>query len=59
MESCFGTLKRELEMTQYNNYSEARAEISEYIRYYNFERKHSAIEYFNPAQFEDLINQPE
>ena len=59
MESCFGTLKRELEMTQYNSYSEARAEISEYIRYYNFERKHSAIEYLKPAKFEDLINQPE
>ena len=59
MESCFGTLKRELEMTQYNSYSEARAELAQYIRYYNFERKHSAIEYLKPAQFEDLINQPE
>ena len=59
MESCFGTLKRELEMTQYNSYAEARAEIAQYIRYYNFERKHSAIEYLKPAQFENLINQPE
>lgn len=59
MESCFGTLKRELEMTRYNSYSEARAEIGEYIRYYNFERKHSGIEYLKPAQFEELINQPE
>jgi hypothetical protein len=32
--------------------------ISQYIRYYNFERKHSSIEYLKPAQFEDLINQP-
>lgn len=59
MESCFGTLKRELEMTRYNSYSEARAEIAQYIRYYNFERKHSGIEYLKPAQFEALINQPE
>jgi putative transposase len=59
MESCFGTLKRELEMTEYNSHQEARSEIAEYIRYYNFERKHSSIEYLKPAQFETLINQPE
>jgi len=59
MESCFGTLKRELEMTQYNSHREAHAEIAQYIRYYNFERKHSGIEYLKPAQFEALFNQPE
>jgi hypothetical protein len=46
-------------MTQYNSYSEARAKIAQYIRYYNFERKHSGIECLKPAQFENLINQPE
>lgn len=59
MESCFGTLKRELEMTEYNSHREAHAEIAQYIRYDNFERKHSGIEYLKPAQFEALINQPE
>jgi putative transposase len=59
MESCFGTLKRELEMTEYNSHREAHAEIAQYIRYYNFERKHSGIEYLKPVQFEALINQPE
>ena len=59
MESCFGTLKRELEMTEYNSHQEACSEIAQYIRYYNFERKHSSIEYLKPAQFESLINQPE
>jgi len=32
----------------------ALKEIAEYIRYYNFQRKHSAIEYLTPAQFEQL-----
>ena len=59
MESCFGELKRELEMTQCNSYSEARTEIGEYIRYYSFGRKHSALEYLKPAQLENIINQPE
>jgi len=59
MKSCFGTLKRELEMPQYNSHREAHAAIAQYIRYYNFERKHSGIEYLKPAQFEALINQPE
>jgi putative transposase len=42
MESCFGTIKNELEMTEYKNYRLARAEIDNYIRYYNTQRKHSA-----------------
>jgi len=58
MESCFGTLKRELEMTEYNSHHEAKIEITQYVRYYNFERKHSGIEYLKPAQFESIINQP-
>lgn len=58
MESCFGTIKRELEMTQYENFKTAQSEIRQYIHYYNFERKHSSIEYLKPAQFESLINPP-
>lgn len=56
MESCFGTIKTELELTEYKNYNEALADISEYIRYYNFERKHSALDYQSPAQFEEQFN---
>jgi transposase InsO family protein len=58
MESCFGTIKTELEMTEYENIRQARREVAEYIRYYNFERRHSALDYLSPAQFEQLIHPP-
>lgn len=54
MESCFGTLKTELEMTEYENCWDARREIAEYIAYYCSERKHSALGYLSPRQFESL-----
>jgi putative transposase len=54
MESGIGTIKNELEMTEYKTIRDAAKEISPYVRYYNFERKHSAIEYLTPAQFEQL-----
>ena len=56
MESYFGTIKTELEMTDYESSRQARKEIARYIRYYNFERRHSGIEYCSPAQFEQIIN---
>ena len=59
MESFIGTFKTELEMTEYEDSREARREAAEYIRYYNFERKHSALEYLSPARFEQLIHHPE
>lgn len=31
-------------------------DIEEYARYYNFDRRHSGIEYCSPAQFEQIIN---
>lgn len=52
MESCFGTLKTELEMTEYQDCRAARREIAEYIHYYLHDRKHSALGYLTPAQFE-------
>lgn len=52
MESCFGTIKTELEMTEYRNYNEALRDIRDYISYYNFDRKHSALDYQTPSQFE-------
>jgi putative transposase len=57
-ESCFGTLKRELEMTEYESHGDAKREIAEFIQYYNYDRKHSALEYLKPAQFESLITSP-
>lgn len=52
MESCFGTIKNELQMTEYKHLREAEREIAEYIRYYNHQRRHSALNYLTPAQFE-------
>jgi transposase InsO family protein len=54
MESCFGTLKTELEMTEYQDCRAARREIEDYIHYYLHERKHSSLGYLTPAQFERL-----
>lgn len=52
MESCFGTIKTELEMTEYADGVEAVRELSEYVHYYNVERRHSALGYVSPADFE-------
>jgi putative transposase len=54
IESCFGTIKTELEMTEYESIAWARAEIASYIAYYNTERRHSSLEYLSPTQFETL-----
>jgi putative transposase len=54
MESCFGTFKTEMEMTEYENCRAARREIAEYIAYYRTERKHSALGYLSPTHFESL-----
>jgi transposase InsO family protein len=52
MESCFGTLKTELELVEYSGDPEALRELSEYIRYYNVERRHSSLGYVSPAEYE-------
>lgn len=52
MESCFGTIKTELEMTEYENICQARSEIASYLAYYNHERRHSSLNYLSPAAFE-------
>jgi len=55
MESCFGTIKNELEMTKYKNMKQALRELTEYIHYYNTARRHSSLGYLTPAQFEDAV----
>jgi putative transposase len=52
MESCFGTIKTELEMTEYETVSEGERELGSYFSYYNRDRKHSSLGYQTPAQFE-------
>ena len=52
MESCFGTIKTELEMTEYQDSRQARHEIASYLAYYNHERRHSSIHYLSPDTFE-------
>jgi putative transposase len=52
MESCYGTIKTELEMVDYEGMAQALREFGEYIRYYNLERKHSSLDYLTPHQFE-------
>lgn len=56
MESCFGTIKTELEMTVYQSFQQALHEVREYINYYNSIRRHSAIDYQSPHRFELVCN---
>ncbi len=55
LESCFGTIKTELEMTEYEDFPTAHTDIVSYISYYNYERRHSAIDYLSPVQFETQL----
>ena len=52
MESCFGTIKRELELVEYADSLEAVRELSDYIQYYNHRRRHSSLGYLTPVEFE-------
>jgi transposase InsO family protein len=52
MEPCFGTIKTELEMTEYEHHAAALEAIQSYIAYYNLDRKHSSLGYLTPVQFE-------
>lgn len=58
MESCFGTVKTELELVEYASGPEAVRELTEYIRYYNGDRRHSSLGYVAPAEFERQLTVP-
>lgn len=53
-ESFFATLEWELiERSRWETHAEAEHAVSEYIeRWYNTERRHSALEYLSPAEYE-------
>jgi putative transposase len=55
MESCFGTIKTELEMTEYQDCRAARRQLAEYVSYYLHDRKHSSLGYLTPSQAERLL----
>ena len=57
MESCFGTIKTELQLVDYADHTAAVRELTEYIRYYNFERRHSALGYDTPLEYEQRLAQ--
>ncbi len=58
IESCFGTIKRELELERYESEAIARKELAGYIRYYNTRRLHSSLGYLTPEEFENIKQAP-
>ncbi|BCL74605.1 transposase [Jeongeupia sp. HS-3] len=53
MESFFRSLKAErVYLTRYRSHDEARADIFDYIRFYNHRRRHSTLDYLAPVEFE-------
>ena len=55
MESCFGTIKTELQMTEYESYRDALKELTEFIDYYNTSRLHSSLGYLSASRFDATV----
>ena len=49
---CFATFTGNAQEIDLENELVARREIGRYIRYYNTRRRHSALKYLTPEQFE-------
>jgi putative transposase len=58
MESCFGTVKTELQLVDYADDAAAVRELIEYFHYYDLERRHSSLGYDTPAEFERRHTNP-
>jgi putative transposase len=52
LQSCFGTIKTELEMEMYANVRAAHEEIHDHLGYYDTKRRHSSLAYLTPREFE-------
>jgi len=52
MESFFATLKREIADAPWPTKNAAEADLLAYFAYYNHERRHSALDYLTPAEYE-------
>jgi transposase InsO family protein len=52
MESFFSTLKQELQPLRFDDIEHAHREIAEYMAYYNTARRHSALQYLSPIEYE-------
>ena len=57
MESCFGTMKTELQLEDYASDAEAKRELGQYVDYYNHRRLHSSLGYVTPSEFERQATQ--
>lgn len=58
MESCFGTIKSELELAEYADSTAAIRELRGYVGYYNVSRRHSSLGYLTPTEFETQNTTP-
>jgi transposase InsO family protein len=58
-ESIWATIKRELiEKGSFESFEDAKTELFDYIEvYYNRQRRHSALGYLSPENFEQIYNQ--
>jgi putative transposase len=56
VESFFSSLKAELVSTaDWSTHDEAEAAVADYLRFYNHQRLHSALDYQSPAQYETAL----
>ena len=56
VESFFSSLKAELVSTaDWPTHDDAAAAVADYLRFYNHQRLHSALDYQSPAQYEAAL----